>query len=528
MRATIQEIADKKPHWILFLALAAFYLSFTPGTIKGMGYNQENLVAADQIATNLINLASGRPLAPLSWPRHGLLELLFELPFVFASKLLFGSSLDWIGRVMALQPILFTSLSCAVTFLWIQRLTKSPARSCFLSVAAGVATMLWPYVYIGLETTQSLFVILSAYLALAAEKRDSLPRDLIFGLCCATAISVKLNSVFMAPAILYLIYCYFFRDEAPVSQLRRRLPGIILVVAVVAVVYAVNRHYSSKFFSADPNASSGYYFSLMADSPLRMAFYFLSYFSSINKSLFLYAPITALGLFALPGAFRNQRRLAIFTVLTLAGMAGGFSLTFMWAEETWGPRYLHEAILPLTLCLAAAKMGLGFRWRREAPLLVAAVVGVVVSFLGSSFYYGNLHNAATMTSQNALELLQFDPRFNHIEFNARLLKLWAAKRFGGTDEPEYWPASYHWWFQKPPDAAPEKAVDLRAFAIPFPLALRGWSDLLPITPNQYRVLQRLLLGSLLFSLALFGWLAYLSSREPGRKSQESLKSRATP
>lgn len=522
MRATIQAITDRKPHWIFFLALATFYLSFTPGTIKGMGYNQENLIAANQVATNLINLVSGRPFAPLSWPRHGLLELLFELPFVFGSKLLFGSSLDWIGRVMALQPILFTSLSCAVTFLWIQRLTKNPTRSYFLSATAGVATMLWPYVYIGLETTQSLFVILSAYLALAAEKRDSPLRDLIFGLCCATAISVKLNSVFMAPAILYLIYCYFFRDdEAPASQSRRRLPRMIMVVIVVIVVYAVNRHYSSKFFSADPNASSGYYFSLMADSPLRMAFYFLSYFSSINKSLFLYAPITALGLFALPRAFRNQRRLAIFVVLTLAGMAGGFSLTFMWAEETWGPRYLHEAILPLTLCLAAAKTGSGLGWRREAPLLAAAVVGVVVSFLGSSFYYGSLHNAATMTSQNALELLQFDPRFNHIEFNARLLKLWATEKLGGANEAEPWPAPYHWWFQKPSDAAPERTVDLRAFAIPFPLALRGWSDSLPVTPAQYRVLQTLLLGSLLFSLALFGRLAYLSSGESSRKSGEA-------
>src|SRR5262245_35371177 len=105
-------IADKKPHWVLFTALFAFYLSFTPGTIKGMGYNLENLVAANQIATNLLNLVLRQPFVPVNWPRHGLLELLFDLPFVFTSRLLFGNSLDWIGRVMAIQPILFTSLSC--------------------------------------------------------------------------------------------------------------------------------------------------------------------------------------------------------------------------------------------------------------------------------------------------------------------------------------------------------------------------------------------------------------------------------
>ncbi|MGH9769900.1 MAG: hypothetical protein ACREAB_20950, partial [Blastocatellia bacterium] len=499
-----------------FLALSAFYLSFTPGTIKGMGYNLENLIAADQITTNLVNLALWRPFVLVSWPRHGLLELLFELPFVFASRLLFGNSLNWVGQVMAIQPILFTSLSCAITFLWIQRLTKDLAWSYSLSLIAGVATMLWPYAYTGLETTQSFFVILSAYLALGAERRESLLRASIFGLACAMAISVKLNGIFLAPAILYLIYCYFVRDA---GKPRRELIGAALAIVAVAAVYTVNRHYSSKYFSADPGASSGYFFRLLADNPWRMALYFLSYFGSINKGLFFYAPITALGLFALPRALRNHPRIAIFAVLTLAGMAGGFSLTYMWAEETWGPRYLHEAILPLTLCLAAAKTGSGLQWRREIPLLATAVLGLVISFLGSFFYYGHLHTAATSVSQNSLESLQFDPRFNHIEFNASLLKLWMTDRFGGTADPEHWPAPYHWWLRKPSDAPPEKTVDLREFASPLPLLAKGWNMAYPISSNQYRALRLSLLCSLLFSLTLFVRLAFLTAR----KSQASGK-----
>ena len=514
MRAVIREIANKKPHWVFFLALSAFYLSFTPGTIKGMGYNLENIIAADQTTTNLVNLAQQRPLAPVAWPRHGVLELLFILPFAIASRLLFGASLDWIGQVMVIQPILFTSLSCAVTFLWVQRLTKDLAWSYSLSLTAGVSTMLWPYAYIGLETTQSFFVILSAYLALAAERRDSLLRASIFGFACAMAISVKLNGIFLAPAILYLIYCYFVRDaESAAAGLRKKAPSVALVMALVASIYAVNRHYSSKYFGSDPGASSGYFFSLMADSPGRMALHFLSYFISINKGLLLYAPITAISLFALPRAFRNQSRIAIFAVLTLAGVAGGFSLTYMWAEETWGPRYIHEAILPLILCLAAAKTGFGPVWRRETPLLAAAVLGLLISFLGSFFYYGHLHIAATRVSQNSLESMQFDPRFNHIAFNAALLKLWATGRFGETAEPEYWPAPYHWWLRKPSDAPPEKTVDLREFASPLPLLAKGWNGSYPIPLNQYRVLRSLLVCSLLLGLGLFAYLALLSARD---------------
>src|SRR5262249_33847314 len=176
------------------------------------------------------------------------------------------------------------------------------------------------------------------------------------------------------------------------------------------------------------------------------------------------------------------------------------------------PRYLHEAILPLTLCFAAAKTGLGVQWRREVPLLAAAVLGIVISFLGSFFYYGNLHIAATSASQNTLESLQFDPRLNHVEFNARLLKLWVEGRFGDTTDPEYWPAPYHWWFQKPLDAPPEKTIDLRGLDSPLPLVAKGWERSYSVSLNHYRVLRSLLFGALLFGLGLFVYLARFSAR----------------
>ncbi len=521
MRAAIQEIANKKPHWIFFFALSAFYLSFTPGTVKGMGYNLENIIAADQTITNLMNLALQRPLERMDWTRHGFLEVLFVLPFAIASRIVFGNSIDWIGRVVFVQPILFTSLSLVITFLWIRRLTGSLAWSYSLSLTAGVATMLWPYAYIGLETTQSFFVILSAYLALATEKRLSLLRLMIFSFACGAAISVKLNGIFLTPAIIYLIYCYFFRgDKSSLRTLRMDAPRIILVIAIVAAVYFANHHYSAKYWEGSVGGSTSYYLSMLAENPMRMAFQLLSYFGSVNKSLLLYAPVTALGLFTLPRAYRSDPRIVVFAVLTLAGMAGGFSLTHMWADETWGPRYLHEAILPLTICFAlakteAVKTDSEFRWRGKAPLIAAAILGAVISFLGSFFYYGNLHTAAIKVSQPALESMQYDPRLNHIEFNARLLKIWVGGRFGVIDNPEYWPSHYNWWFQKPSDIAPEKSFDLRMLAIPLPLIAKGRESSYSISPNQYRALRALLFCALFTGLALFAYLALIA-----RNSQE--------
>jgi hypothetical protein len=340
---------------------------------------------------------------------------------------------------------------------------------------------------------------------------------MIFGLACATAISAKTNGIFLTPAIIYLIYCYFFRgDKSAADTLRMEWVKIALVIAVVVCVYAINRHYSSKYWEGAYGGSSGYFLSLLATSPAQMAFHFLSYFGSVNKSLLLYAPVTALGLCALPRAYRNHPRIVIFAVLSLAGMAGGFSLTYMWADETWGPRYLHEAILPLTVCFALTKVDCigaesGHRLRKGVPLLAAATLGAVISFLGSFFYYGNLHVAATDVSKHELESLQYDPRLNHIEFNARLTKVWAKGQFGGADHPEYWPSPYHWWFHKPPDAAPEKTFDLRKLSKPLPLLAKEWEKSFPISLNQYRALRLLLFCSLLFSLALFARLAFLSA-----------------
>jgi len=345
---------------------------------------------------------------------------------------------------------------------------------------------------------------------------------MIFSVACGAAISVKTNGIFLTPAVVYLIYCYFSTGGVALLGQRNEKARVILVITIVASIYFANRHFGSKYWEGPYGGSSGYFLSLLADTPMRMAFQLLSYFGSVNKSILLYAPVTALGLFTLPRAYRSDPRIVVFAVLTLAGMAGGFSLTYMWADETWGPRYLHEAILPLTVCFAAAKTnaggigdgktGLEFRWRRETPLFAAAILGAAISFLGSFFYYGSLHNAAIKVSQPALESLQHDPRLNHIEFNARLLKIWVEGRFGDTTGPEYWPAPYHWWFQKPLDAPPERAIDLRGLDSPLPLVAKGWDRSYPISLNHYRVLRSLLFGALLFGLGLFVYLARFSAR----------------
>jgi hypothetical protein len=497
-------IIRRNLHWAFCLALTLFYLSLTPGTIEGAGYNQENLVAASQIGVNLTNLLLQRPFTTVNWPRHGILESVLELPFTLVSHLLFGPSVKWAGRVMVLQPILATSLLCSLVFLWVRRLTGSLRWSYILSLAAGVSTMLWPYAYIGLETTQSLSLLLSGYLAIAHEGQRGWRHLLAFACACGVAVSVKLNGVFLLPSVCFLIYCYFTRNpgQRP-GALRARLPKLSVLLAVTTLIYALNNYTRAKHWAGVEAGATSPFFEWLADNPLLMLFHAFSYFGSVNKSLLIYAPAVALSLISLKRAYSKHARLVIFSLLTLFGLLGGFSLLYMWAEETWGPRYLHSAVAPLILCLASAVSDKPFRWRREILLLAVMVLGVAVSFLGSLFYYGKLHEAATQSLHSTLEEIQHDPALNHLRFNFELLKVWSRGRLGQPDRPEPWPPSRHWWFSRPLDAPPEKTIDLREYANPQPLLANGWKESSPIPRPIHQLLRLVCFICLVISIGLF-------------------------
>lgn len=480
-------------------ALTLFYLAFTPGTIEGMGYNRENLVAVEQLVANLLNLAQGQPLTAQSWTRHGGWELLFELPFALLSRLVFGASLKRLGGVMVLQPILATALLGTLLLLWVRRVAGSWRWGYVLALVAACTTLLWPYAYIGLETTQSLCLLAAGYLVLGRTPRHTWPEVLALTFCCASALSVKLNGAFLLPALGYLLYRYFRAADA-----KRYGAQMATVALTIIAVYILNYRLKAHWWATIGIGSTSYFREMLVADPLVALFQAFSYFGAANKSLLIYAPVTALCLWQLPRAYRLHSELVIFTLLALGGLIGGFALVQVWTEETWGPRYLHSAIAPLVVCLAASRAGAAFSWRREKLLLATGLLGAAVSLLGVLFFYGQMHTAATNAGHATLEALQYDPRWNHIRFNWQLLQTWARQRWGQGEQPQPWPPPPHWWFERPADTPPEKTVDLRTYALLQPLALRARPPTI-----SYGTFSMLRLGGLLalaFSAGLVVWL----------------------
>lgn len=517
--------------WLFFLALTFFYLSLTPGTIEGQGYNRENLIAANQIVTNVFNTFTGRPLLKVEWTRHGFVEPLFHLPFATASRVLPGDPVKWTGRLAVLQPILATAILCALVLIWAYRLTESLRWGVLLAACAGLGTMLWPYVYIGLETTQSLALLLVAFIVLGREPKKSWSEALLFAVACAVTVTVKLNGVFLAPAVVFLIFEYFaglgqIRHSAaenadPAQSLKKTLRRtyrlkLAVVLTTIAVFYALNHLAKSRYW-AGMDAGVSYFFDILTDSPLTAAMQAFAYFGSPNKSLFLFCPVLALSFLSLGKAWRQQPRIVILTLLTLGGLIGGFSITRVWADETWGPRYLHATIAPLILCLAASCSAIRFQWRQTFSVVILMLAGMAISLQGSLFAYDLLHKASIESSQSTLEKIQHDLRLNHQQFNWQLFKIWV----GGTSQSKNWPAPTRWWFVKPDDAPPEKTIDLSKFARPQTLLAQSWKESSPVSPGLFMIMKSFCAACLAISLLLWTKLIRLLIVESGKNRQDS-------
>ena len=483
---------------LFFLALTLFYLALTPGTIEGQGYNQENLIAANQLATNLVNAVSGRTLVRVEWSRHGFIEPLLHLPLALVNRALFGDSVKWLGRLAILQPILATSLLCTLLLIWSYRLTANFRWAVLLATCGALGTMLWPYAYIGLETTQSLALFAVAFLVLGRPPTRTWPEVLLLGLLCAIAVTVKQNGIFLLPATGYLVFRYF-RPASKLPLERSDWFKLFSVMALTGIAQFAN-HFAKSNYWVEGDAGLSYFRQLLVDDLAMAVLQAFSYFGSANKSLLVYCPVLVLSFLALGKAYRRQPKLVVFALLTISGMIGGFSIIQMWAEETWGPRYLHVAIAPLLLCLAATKSSVEFAWRKELLLLALLAIGFWVSLLGSLFPYVALHRAAIQSTQSTLEHIQYDLRWNHIRFNWQLLKL----RIRGDSQAAWWPAPSHWWFAKPEDAPQEKPVDLREFATPQPMLAKGWQATIPISPGLFNALRVICLICLALSLVLWG------------------------
>jgi hypothetical protein len=465
-RESRSSLARHWPELVLALGAALVYLGFSPLTVSGMGYAGEELETAEGV---LSAMRGGTPLGEIVWPRHGFLEVLIKVPFVGVGRWLAGDA--GVDVATSLEPLLFTTAAVALLFAWARRLTGDGPFPFAAAVAAAFTTFLWPYAYYGMETTQSLALLVAAWVALTARETPRWPRIAAFALAAGVAAAVKSTGVMLLPALAYLGWSLVFgtgREGGTAGRVAR----YGLAAALVAVLLAANQAARAPYWDRLGGQGEAIHKLLVRD-PWMAFHHFVGFFVSPNKGLCFYAPIVILALAALPSVWRKNRPIAVFALLTLLGPAAGFSFLMPWADETWGPRYLHVAVAPLLLCLVAARGDGSFSIRREWRFVGLALAGGVISLLGSLFYYGAIHGAAARAGQSTLQNLQFNPVWNHVSFNSRLLRAWLR-----SDDPSagVWTPQNRWLYSIVPEGQPPApTIDLGPYAQPQPLVLRGVS-----------------------------------------------------
>jgi hypothetical protein len=456
---------------LFFLCILGLYLALTPGAIGGMGYNSEEIQAGVWMADSLrgILTGSGRPEAAIPLCRNGYVTVALDVPAhilvsFFPEKRAYLK--EW---VIAVQTCVLAALLSSLLFVWLSRKLASQRLPFFLSLLAAFATMYWPYAYIGLENKSSLFLLVAGWLALEGPANRAWKTTVLFCLASGLALSVKSNGLMLAPVIVFLAWHLVSRLKAKMLPIRQFILCCVLVIAF-PVVFAVAGWASRAPFWSQHGGAAGFAVAWGPRDALAPLFHFVGLFGSPNKGLVVYVPVTLLALWVLPLLWRRHREYVIFATLTLLGVAGGSSLLRFWSEETWGPRYLHVAIGPLILCLGLfLSQGLNSAWRAALAAVFAA--GFFVASLGAFFNPGSLHQTAIRSGQSTLEALQGDIVWNHILFNARLMKWWLR-----PGESAEWTPEHQWFYEPPPGAQSWPVLDLSPMARPQSVLLREWGE----------------------------------------------------
>jgi hypothetical protein len=259
----------------------------------------------------------------------------------------------------------------------------------------------------------------------------------LLGLCAGLAVAAKAGGVMLAPGVGFVLVVSCWRVSARLSV---RAMWLIGAVVLAGAVLSAAAHWRN----LELGRGVGGAFSL---DPLSWSMNLLGLLLSLNKGLVVYAPLVLLALVGFRHAWRRQPQLTVFAAVSLAGLAGGLALFYFWAEETWGPRYLHSAVAGLML---VAAVGTARRWRRHRFAFVSlAVVGAIVSLLGCLFHYGVLFHTARPLTPLTTERLQGDATLNPVIFHLRLVvAVWQRSWHPESSVPYPWSARGHRWFPK--------------------------------------------------------------------------------
>ena len=376
----------RAPGIAVLLALAAFGLyGVTMGNL--VGYEDETAAVTEGLVKDgQLRVLPHTPLTDQGTPgrdghlysRTGLTQPILEAPFYWVGEQLdeIGSgeaNYRWRDDLLRLYDPAMAALTVAAIFALLILRGVSERRAIAVSALAAVASMVWPYSKIGMETTLMAMLALSFVAAAWAARRPSPLRFLLAGVACGLTANSKPYGGLLLIGVLPLLVQAF--RALPREQRVRSLVAFLapMLVAVVAIGW----------YNWYRSGSVTNFVDAFVAAPVAAPISAVGLFLSPGKGLLFYSPLVILGLRGWRTMSSGDRPLALGVLLAVAMNTAVISISIVWSDETWGPRYLLPTAWLLLLPLAWWAHGRR-RMRWTAGLTVLAVwvqfIGVLPSY----------------------------------------------------------------------------------------------------------------------------------------------------
>ena len=339
---------------LVFLLALVLYLATTGGSMATdiMSYEvAKNIVEEGSVAMsyNVHNMDAHRGADGRYYSPYGIGHPIYAVPFYLAGRVTEQVTGLGVGKPEAIRKAFFVlgnavaaALTVWLTFLFALRLGGTARASATTALTLGFATLLWPYARLGFNAPLSALTVLWGTYSVWLGTRRGRPAMLwLGGLGFACALLVRHELVLATvPAGLWIL----FESRGRLQEaFRKTMPVAIPVAAALLLTL----YYNHVRFGNPWN--TGY----LQDSTATFRPVWtglLGFAVSPGRSLFLFAPVTLLGLPALAGLWRRDRATALLLGGNIAVLTVFYASLLYWdADRSYGPRYL-VAVLPF-LCL---------------------------------------------------------------------------------------------------------------------------------------------------------------------------------
>lgn len=313
-----------------------------------------------------------------------------------------------------------TAVGVALFFLLCVELGASRRWSVLLALAYGLGTFAWPHAKTMFSEPVTVTLLLAAVLqAVRFRTREATAarHAALTGVLLGAALFGRTSAAVLVPVVCVYV--------ALIAWARARWTGVLPaggLVALGAVPMLLLLGVTNWWRFGSPFDLG--YEKVPLDHPVHEGLYGL--LLSPGKSVFLYAPVAAVGIVAAFFA-RRERRAEVALVLAMAFANILFFARFVhWhGDHSWGPRYLVLSLPFLLVPLAAVTVSA--RWWRAVA--VAGALGVVSALLGTVMYFNQYFAVAESELGSGIapdgprywRSLHFDPYWSPLAGHARAL-----------------------------------------------------------------------------------------------------------